>query len=660
MKIQSTLVLKSIPIMVLVISQALISVSRAAEERGEESAPARAKAYYSYLRAQDARRSGAYKQSSSLLEKSLRSDPGADFLNLEIAEIYLLQGEMERVEKFLGRFLERHPDSAEAHKILAEAHLRQIGQGNRYDHIDSAIDEYLQALRLQPGDVDGTLQLGTLYRNVGRTEEAIRLLVDFRGNHSGSLSINLLLANTLLQIQEKEQAEEILLENLALDPVHPETVDMLAGLFESEEQFDEAIGLYEKLAELMEPSHYLLARLGYLNLLAKRFPSAVEYLQQARQLAPLNESILINLSQALEEVGDLPAAAAVYEDLLRTAPGNRGFLYHLARLLAQIARFGEAERLYLQLAADLEGSGVGTVEVAESATICYLQLGSLYLQWKRPEDAVQVFQKAMKYSSGERKDVYLYLARAYLEAGRFDSFWKFLGRGEGRFPDDDSFSLLRGEAFLREGRSREGIQHLRSLWQGPAVDREVFLRMADMLITQKEFVEAVDLLSRGLELYPEDDMMFFQMGALQERQGSFKKAEDNFRQALMVNPENPLVLNYFGYMLVEQGSRLEESLKYIKKAVEIDPYNPAFLDSLGWVYFKLQRFEPARSHLEEASRLSGGDPVIEDHLGDLFFQVGEDRQAITAWNRALEAGNEDPATLRKKIGEAKRRLEDSR
>ncbi|MCZ6669997.1 MAG: tetratricopeptide repeat protein [Acidobacteria bacterium] len=660
MKMRSSLVLRSIPVTAVMFFLALPPVSGAAEKRGEGAVRARAEAYYFYLRAQDARRSGAYKQSSSLLEKSLRSDPGADSISLEIAEIYILQGEMGRAEKFLGRFLEKHPDSAEAHKILAEAHLRQIGQGNRYDHIDSAIDEYLQALRLQTNDVDGTLQLGTLYRNVGRTEEAIRLLVDFRGNDSGSVPINLLLANTLLQIQEKEQAEEILFENLVLDPANPETVDMLAGLFESEERFDEAIALYEKLVELMEPSHYLQARLGYLNLLAKRFPPAVEFLQQARQMAPLSESILINLSQALEEVGDLPAAADVYEDLLRTAPGNRGFLYHLARLLAQIGRFGEAERMYLQLAADLEGSGIGKEEVAESATICYLQLGSLYLQWKRPKDAVRVFQKAMKYSSGERKDVYLYLSRAYLEAGQFDSFWKILERSEGRFPDDNSFSLLRGEAFLREGRPGKGIQHLRSLWQGPGVDREVFLRMADMLITQKEFVEAVELLSRGLELFPEDDMMFFQMGALQERQGSFKKAENSFRQALVVNPENPLVLNYFGYMLVEQGSRLEESLKYIKRAVEIDPYNPAYLDSLGWAYFKLQRLEPARNHLEEASRLSGGDPVIEDHLGDLYFQVGEDRQAITAWNRALAAGIEDPATLQKKIEEAKRRLEGSR
>jgi tetratricopeptide (TPR) repeat protein len=154
-------------------------------------------------------------------------------------------------------------------------------------------------------------------------------------------------------------------------------------------------------------------------------------------------------------------------------------------------------------------------------------------------------------------------------------------------------------------------------------------------------------------------MMYFQMGALQERQGSLAEAETQFRKALAVNPDNPLVLNYLGYMLVEAGGRLEESLGYIRKAVELDRYNPAYLDSLGWVYFKLDRLDLARDNLEAAVRLSRGDPVIEDHLGDLYFRLGRVQDAVEAWNRALEGGVETPADLRDKIRRANRTLEGS-
>jgi tetratricopeptide (TPR) repeat protein len=638
----------------------LFPAAATAKRNAAESDRDPADAYYSYLRAHRAIGAGDYRESAEHLQDTLKFDPDATFLYLELAETFLLEGEPDRAERSLRRLLEAAPENADARLLLAEVYLRQIGRGKRSGYIDLAVEQYLEAIRLRPDDPNGVLQLGNLYRNVGRTEEALRLLEDFRSRYPGSPAVNVLLANTLINLREYDRAERVLLDNLSTDPIHLESVDLLAGLYETLERYEEAIDLYGRIVDLLEPNHYLLARLGYLNLLAKRYPEAVSYLEQARQLAPLNESILINLAQALEENGDLPVAVEAYEGLLRLSPGNRSFRYHLARLETQLGRYDAALQLYRDLAADLESGNMLTGEEAESATITYLQMGTLFLRWSRPDEAVQAFQKAMKYSSGERRDVYLFLGRAYMEAEKYDQLSDFLQRAEKKFPGDIDFALLNGEALLNRGKTQDGLRRLRALWkEEPEVPRETFLYLADMLVSQKEYAEAGQLIDRGIELFPGDDMMYFQMGALQERQGSLAEAETQFRKALAVNPDNPLVLNYLGYMLVEAGGRLEESLGYIRKAVELDRYNPAYLDSLGWVYFKLDRLDLARDNLEAAVRLSRGDPVIEDHLGDLYFRLGRVQDAVEAWNRALEGGVETPADLRDKIRRANRTLEGS-
>jgi tetratricopeptide (TPR) repeat protein len=111
--------------------------------------------------------------------------------------------------------------------------------------------------------------------------------------------------------------------------------------------------------------------------------------------------------------------------------------------------------------------------------------------------------------------------------------------------------------------------------------------------------------------------------------------------------------------------RLEESVKYIQKALELEPNNGAYLDSLGWVYFKMKRLDLAESHLEKAARLISSDPTIQEHLGHLYLQLGKKREAQEAWERALKEwptavssdfDAEQAAKLQKQLDELKLNL----
>jgi tetratricopeptide (TPR) repeat protein len=134
---------------------------------------------------------------------------------------------------------------------------------------------------------------------------------------------------------------------------------------------------------------------------------------------------------------------------------------------------------------------------------------------------------------------------------------------------------------------------------------------------------------------------------------------------LASDPEYASALNYLGYMLADQNMKLEEALGYIKRAVDLDPSNGAYLDSLGWAYFRLGKYELAEDNLLKASQKINTDPTVLDHLGDLYQKTGRLKLAASNWERALNEWNRtiaaevdpaDQARVQKKLDSAKMKL----
>ena len=108
-------------------------------------------------------------------------------------------------------------------------------------------------------------------------------------------------------------------------------------------------------------------------------------------------------------------------------------------------------------------------------------------------------------------------------------------------------------------------------------------------------------------------------------------------------------LNYLGYMWAEQGENLDEALIMVQRAVSLEPNNGAYLDSLGWAYFRIGRYDSAREHLERAADLVGDDAVVFEHLGDLYLASGDPGQAEIAYRKALELGGENRSEVQRKL-----------
>lgn len=191
----------------------------------------------------------------------------------------------------------------------------------------------------------------------------------------------------------------------------------------------------------------------------------------------------------------------------------------------------------------------------------------------------------------------------------------------------------------------EARSHLSALIEADPADIEAGIALGNILRSHELYEEAETIYSAALDTIgtPERSnwLLLYFRGITRERQNKWDMAEADFRKALELEKDQPLVLNYLGYSLVDQGLKLDEALEMIKTAVKLRPTDGYIVDSLGWVYYRLGRYEEAVSELERAIELRPADPVINDHLGDAYWKVGRRNEARFQWNHARDLGPEE-------------------
>ncbi|TNF59725.1 MAG: tetratricopeptide repeat protein [Rhodobacteraceae bacterium] len=227
-------------------------------------------------------------------------------------------------------------------------------------------------------------------------------------------------------------------------------------------------------------------------------------------------------------------------------------------------------------------------------------------------------------------------------------------------PDFHAAELGRAEALRRAGKPDAAIEVLDRLASDYPDLAEIHSALGDIYRQQDNFAAAITAYDRALELTEEgarsEWFLHYVRGISHERLDQWDQAEADFRAALALNPEQPQVLNYLGYSLVEKQIKLDEALDMIQRAVAARPDSGYIVDSLGWVLFRLGRYDEAVGHMERAVELMPVDPVVTDHLGDVYWAVGRYREAEFQWKRALsfidpeDTENEaDPERIRRKL-----------
>ncbi|MDG2430655.1 MAG: tetratricopeptide repeat protein [Paracoccaceae bacterium] len=179
--------------------------------------------------------------------------------------------------------------------------------------------------------------------------------------------------------------------------------------------------------------------------------------------------------------------------------------------------------------------------------------------------------------------------------------------------------------------------------------------LGDFLRREKRYSEAKTAYDRAIDIYREKNnitwVVLYARGITNERLDEWDKAEVDFRNALTIKPDQANILNYLGYSLIDRGEKLDEAMAMIQKAVSLQPESGYIVDSLAWGLFKLGKYEAAIPHMEKAAELMPVDPIVMDHLGDLYWAVGRQLEAKFQWRRALSFDPEpkDATRIREKL-----------
>lgn len=211
------------------------------------------------------------------------------------------------------------------------------------------------------------------------------------------------------------------------------------------------------------------------------------------------------------------------------------------------------------------------------------------------------------------------------------------------------------DAVLRAGRTDDSVALLQDLALQKPGDEAVQTALGDALRRQGNCAAAVTAYSAAIALVPDPLPghwpMYYKRAGCQVQLDDWPKAEADFRFALTLAPNEPRLLNELGYTWVDRGVNLDQALDMIQRAVAASPDTGYIVDSLAWAYYRLGRFAEAVAPQEKASRLMPLDPIVTDHLGDIYWQVGRKREAMFQWRRALsyEPDDADKARIQRKL-----------
>ena len=600
---------------------------------------------------------------------ALKADPDSSFLANSLADLYLQTGQLRSAVAEFEDVIKRNPEDVNARRILARFYTARIreGQQNRLNQemLRAALEQYNKVVEKSPNDLDTWLLIGRLEKlaqNSSNAEKAFKKVLELDkeneeamtglamvyadlGDNAGasqmlrrvaeknpSLRTLTSLAGAYEQMKEYKLAAETYGRALEINRENTDLKRAYAqALFVAEEN-EKAQKVFEELIE--EDSNDLLAalRLSQLYRMKRDYAKAHEYATKARKLDPNNIEVQYNEVSLLETEGKVPEAIALMKEILDSIPKRPSSL---------------SEK--------------------NNRVILLERLGILYRAAEQTPQAVAAFREIMEIDPDVGGRAAAQIVDA-LRAGKdFAQAEAEMKKALERYRDDRVVKIVASNVYSDLGQFAEAEATLKSLLDGKD-DRETFISLAQVYEKAKKYDEMQKAITAAEKLSKTEDekeAVYFVRGAMYERMKQYAEAEAEFRKVLALNPESASALNYLGYMLADRNVRLDEALEMIRKAVDMDPHNSAYLDSLGWVYFRMNRLDEAADNLKKSLERGSRDATVHEHLGDVYFGKENLKGAISQWEIAIrewqngapsEMDPEAVAKIQKKLEGAKVRL----
>jgi tetratricopeptide (TPR) repeat protein len=621
-------------------------LSQAPASQPPASQPDRASAYYDFSMAHlYAELAGAYGNRGEYVNKAIdfykqaiKADPSASYIAEELSEFYVQTGQLEKAMQEANYLLKANPANNDARKILARIYSRGIGDPDqgRIDQamLKNAIDQYQKITQQDPKDTESLSMLARLYRvahDEASAEKAYRQVLQLDPNDGDALNG---LAMVYADRGDIPNAIAMLKQAVEKNP-DPRMVVMLAEFYEQIKDYSSAADTMKQALAMTNDDVRLRRALAVDLLSAGRFDEALAGFQELAADDPKNVPLQLQIAEILERKHDFAGAAAA----LTKAQGienSTQVRFAQAELLKLQGKTAQAIAAMQALVNDTKKDQLTDAEKKDRIGMLNA-LGTMQADAGKTPEAVAAFRQISDLDSSLTPSV----------EGKIIETWKGgkdykMARQEAdaalkKYPSDHGVVLEHALLQADLGQPDQAIAEVKGLTNW-AKDREALIGIAQIQDKAKRFederktLDSADALSANQQ---DKQTIEFYRGAMYEREKNYDAAEKSFRNVLDSDPENAGAMNYLGYMFADRGIRLEEAQQLISKALDLEPDNGAFQDSLGWVYYRLNKLDQAADVLRLAVDKVGKDPTVHDHLGDVYFKQGKIREAIQQWEASV-------------------------
>jgi tetratricopeptide (TPR) repeat protein len=579
---------------------------------------------------------------------AINADPTSTELGEELAELYFRIGRWHDAEATARDIIKRDPNKLETHKLLGRIYLRQLSEGQsnlsstlssaQNAALDQAIAEYEKVVALSPKSVEDHMLLGQLY-NVKREDKKAEEQFNIAKNlEPDSEDVILNLARLFAESGDLIRAAKVI-EDVTPTDRSSKMELALGAIYDQTKEAKKAIEAYRRAKALEPDSEQVMETLARALLNDEQYDEALKQYQELSAADPENSSALIRICEIQRRQGKYEDALATIHKAQKIDANSLEAGFNEGLLLDVLGRYDDAAQVYLRML-DLtsHANGAYTNEEKSNRSIFLDRLGALYHEQNKVDLAIGTYQKMIDMGGDVQVRGYQNQVDIYRDDKQFEKAVEVARKAVEANPKNREMKLMLASELTDIGKSDEGIALTKSLLANNDDDRQIWLALSQIYTRLRNWKEAEETLAKAsaLTTKKEDKLaLYFLKGAVAERQKHYEAAEQIFRQALELDPDNAITLNYLGYMLADKGTRLPEALKMIRKAVEQDPINGAYLDSLGWVYFKMGEYELAEENMRKALERDQTDPTIHDHLGDLYEKTGRIRLATAQWELSL-------------------------
>lgn len=599
---------------------------------------------YAFITAKLAAEDGRFDEALPILDKLVSAHPDNVTLVYERAMVRVDAGQPEHAEADLRKVVEANPKFFDAQRVLGRMLLDRAG--NDRAKLDEARQHLEAAFRLNTDDLVSGIAVSQIYNATNRPAEAERVLAQLLERAPDQRTLNYNYALVLSKLGKDEEARGYLERAVQLDPTFGPAILQLVDVYQKQNEWLKAADILTPLLKEDPANTDLQRRQAFFYLRGGDAEKARATFKQLSEADPKDTRSQFYLAEALNDLERHEEADTIYRKLLTATPDDADVLASLGLSQTGQRKYDDAEKTFKSLLA--------LNDVSESLkTIARTQLAYIDLQKGRYADAVEHAKGVLTFHDRPNPQAINIAVDALKRQKRYADAVVLLQPLATAYPNE-TFVISRYIEMLMRAGDREAAQKLAAAQM--KLGSKSSVAVAEAYLQNDEYAPAISMLRDALKVTPEDVDLQYELGSAIERSGDRAAAEKIFLDLLQKHPNHAATLNYLGYMWAESGVNLDRAAEMLNKAVSQEPRNGAYIDSLGWVYYRQGKLDLAEKYLTDATRLLPRDATVREHLGDVFAKRGDYHRALDLYRIALtlEPEPKDEAKLKSKIAEVEK------